>query len=164
MARPFLDLSSGFKTCPRCKVKKALSEFHRSQTNYHGITVYCKQCSYEKHAAYINKSPKHKARAAERAREWREKNPERERDNGRKSRYGMAKGAYAEMLAAQEHKCAICRSPDPGGRGSFHVDHCHSTGRIRGLLCHGCNVSIGHFQNDPNILRAAIDYLNRTKC
>jgi hypothetical protein len=161
MARPFLDLSSGFKTCPRCKIEKALNEFHKSRTSYHGITVYCKQCSFEKHRAFIQK-PGQKKRAAERSREWRAKNPERQRDHELKSAYGLPHGTYERMLEAQDSSCAICKTKEPGGRGCFHLDHCHSTGTVRGLLCHHCNIGIGHLGHDPERLQSAIRYLIQT--
>lgn len=63
------------------------------------------------------------------------------------------------MLSAQGGTCAICKSPDPKGKGKFHVDHCHSTGRVRGLLCHACNLALGHMHDDPVRLREAALYL-----
>lgn len=64
------------------------------------------------------------------------------------------------MLEAQGGKCAICGG-EPGGRWKrqFHVDHNHTTGAIRKLLCHGCNAGIGNFGEDPARLLAAIAYL-----
>jgi|SRR6185369_1770073 hypothetical protein len=161
MARPFLDLSSGFKTCPKCKVEKALSEFHKSKSSVHGITVYCKQCSGEKHKTYMQ-GDEQKAQAAKRSREWRANNPERQRDLERRANYGVEPGTYDRMLKEQNGQCAICRTPDPGGRGCFHIDHCHSTKQIRGLLCHHCNVGIGHMGHDPDRLRAAVHYLTKS--
>jgi hypothetical protein len=63
------------------------------------------------------------------------------------------------MLEAQGGRCAICRSDKPGGRGRFAVDHCHSSGRVRGLLCVACNAGLGQFRDDPDLLRAAVAYL-----
>lgn len=64
------------------------------------------------------------------------------------------------MLDAQGGGCAICGERNPKGKHSgFHVDHCHKTGRVRGILCHGCNVSLGHFKDDPALLRRAAEYV-----
>jgi hypothetical protein len=73
------------------------------------------------------------------------------------------------MLAAQGGGCAICGATEPGGRGTFHVDHdhgcCAGTNRktcgscVRGLLCNGCNIGLGAFADDTTRLAAAIAYL-----
>jgi hypothetical protein len=75
--------------------------------------------------------------------------------------YGLTEQQYAAMLAAQGDRCAICRTDTPGGKGGWHTDHDHGTGKVRGLLCHNCNLMVGHAQDDPAILRAAVDYLMR---
>ena len=61
------------------------------------------------------------------------------------------------MLAEQEGGCAICGEPPK--TSALHVDHCHDTGRVRGLLCFRCNSALGNFREDPAILTAALDYL-----
>jgi hypothetical protein len=76
-----------------------------------------------------------------------------------KKNYGISLADFRQMRATQGHKCAICGTSDPGGKGEFHVDHCHDTGAVRGLLCHGCNVGIGHLSHDIGRLAAAIAYL-----
>ena len=63
------------------------------------------------------------------------------------------------MLEEQGGACAICRSTSPGGKGRFHVDHDHVTQEIRGLLCHGCNTTLGQVKDSPAALRAAAEYL-----
>jgi predicted nucleic acid-binding Zn ribbon protein len=78
------------------------------------------------------------------------------------ARLGLEPGDYERLLVAQEGRCAICGATEPGGRGGrFHVDHDHATGRVRGLLCHGCNVGIGMLHDDPAVMRAAISYVER---
>jgi hypothetical protein len=67
------------------------------------------------------------------------------------------------MLEAQDYKCAICGVLDvvAPGNGALAVDHCHETGRVRGLLCSICNTSLGGFRDDPELLQRAVNYLNR---
>lgn len=77
--------------------------------------------------------------------------------------YGITLSDYDEMLEVQGGICAICGTEDPKGRGRFHVDHDHNTGAVRGLLCHGCNTSLGHFKDDEDKLLAAVDYLRKYK-
>lgn len=95
---------------------------------------------------------------------------QRERDKQRgprrkgqrlKKRYGITEAQRDEMFAAQGSQCAICSSPDPiGGNGKWHVDHCHNTGRVRGVLCPSCNIGLGKFRDSPTFLSKAIEYLN----
>lgn len=69
--------------------------------------------------------------------------------------YGISLADYEAMLVAQDDRCAICG--DSGRRLS--VDHDHETGVVRGLLCPNCNLGLGHFQDRPDLLRAAVDYI-----
>lgn len=154
-----LDLSSGLKTCARCQTEKPLAEFGKSSRTKLGVAVYCKRCMSERHDKWRRANLK---KAAEDQKRRRHADPERFREYERKAAYGLQPGEYARILAEQDGKCAICRRASNNGRGHFHVDHCHDGGQVRGLLCHGCNVSLGHFQHNTAVLEAAISYLNRT--
>ena len=61
------------------------------------------------------------------------------------------------IYSASKGVCEICGSAP--GKGKLALDHCHTTGHIRGLLCLSCNVALGHFRDDPDRLRRAIKYL-----
>lgn len=82
-------------------------------------------------------------------------------------RHGLTVNGYEELLATQGHGCAICGITEPGGRGTWHIDHdhaccesVHSCGKcVRGLLCQSCNFLIGHAHEDPAVLAAAVRYL-----
>jgi hypothetical protein len=76
-----------------------------------------------------------------------------------KKKYGLTIADYNKMLGLQNGKCAICCISESKGRGGFHVDHCHTTNKVRGLLCHSCNTGLGHFRDDIEILDAAAKYL-----
>jgi hypothetical protein len=74
---------------------------------------------------------------------------------------GLTEGEYLDLLSKQDGRCAICKTDEPWGRSrTWHVDHDHESGRVRGLLCSKCNRGIGYFQDDVNRLAAAIVYLN----
>lgn len=78
-------------------------------------------------------------------------------------KYGLVPGEFERMLADQDGRCAICRTDKPGGRFTMmHVDHCHTTGKVRGLLCNNCNPLLGRAKDSPAVLRAAAAYLERT--
>ena len=79
-----------------------------------------------------------------------------------KKAYGITLERYDEILAAQNGVCAICERKTSGGPSKMnylHVDHCHDTKQVRGLLCHKCNIGIGHLNHDPITLVAALKYL-----
>ncbi len=73
-----------------------------------------------------------------------------------KSRYGITETAYEVMLERQEGCCAICGKREVK---RLVIDHCHTTGRVRGLLCDDCNLGISRFGEDPAIFQRALDYL-----
>jgi hypothetical protein len=73
---------------------------------------------------------------------------------------GITLDDYQEILKRQGGVCAICRTSDCGPVARrFSIDHCHKTGKVRGLLCHRCNLGIGHFDDSIELLRVAIAYL-----
>jgi Recombination endonuclease VII len=75
----------------------------------------------------------------------------------RQRKYGITPEEFGALAAAQNHRCAICdRAIEP-----LCIDHDHHSGKIRGLLCNGCNVSIGYLGEDPARLRAAAHYVER---
>jgi len=79
----------------------------------------------------------------------------------RRRLYGISPEEFDELVALQEGQCAICRGDEPGGKGNWHVDHDHETGRIRGLLCGDCNLGLGKFRDRPDLLELAAAYLRR---
>jgi hypothetical protein len=81
------------------------------------------------------------------------------RDHDLRKLYGLEVEVYLEMFAKQGSVCKICRRPKLVGEREFHVDHDHSTGEIRGILCSHCNVGLGYFKNDATRLRIAAEYI-----
>ena len=79
-----------------------------------------------------------------------------------KKLYGIEPEQYKQMHVDQDGKCAIC-GVEPKTKRGLHIDHCHDTGVIRGLLCGGCNTGIGLLQENPEIMTKAIEYLLRSK-
>jgi len=82
-----------------------------------------------------------------------------------KKKYGIDENGYQSLLASQGGCCAICKTTDPHGRrhNRFHVDHCHKSKAVRGLLCSRCNMGIGSFLDDVELMKKAIDYLVKSK-
>lgn len=150
----------GFKTCNRCKELKPVGDYYAKAATWDGLDKRCKTCSAKLHTDWRLKNLD---KMADASRRWRTENPERSRDHSLKHNYGIEIGTYDRMFAAQGGQCAICKTRSTGRHARFHVDHCHDTGKVRGLLCHGCNVSLGHFKHDVEVLQAAIIYLAETK-
>lgn len=109
---------------------------------------------------------RHRERLLEKSRVWRENNRGRMQEYNRRVQlrrfYGMTVEEFNEMLVAQDGACGICVRPLERGLKT-HVDHSHKTGLVRGLLCDACNVGLGRFKDDPEVLRRAIDYLLRVQ-
>jgi hypothetical protein len=72
--------------------------------------------------------------------------------------YGLTPETFAALIAAQNNCCAICENPLPKGLHR-HIDHCHKTGRVRGVLCQRCNVLLGFALENPRTLERAVAYL-----
>lgn len=94
------------------------------------------------------------ARNGQKVLQWRQ---ERARRTNRQKRYGLPESEFERLGAEQGGKCAICGTVPP----RLHVDHHHGTGDIRALLCFHCNAGLGHFKDDPELMRLAADYLGR---
>jgi hypothetical protein len=89
-----------------------------------------------------------------------ENNPTKSKEYALKYKYGITLEDYNIMLFEQDGCCAICGIHHTEIKKSLHVDHCHTTGKVRGLLCYSCNTILGHAQDDINILKKTIKYLN----
>jgi hypothetical protein len=78
-----------------------------------------------------------------------------------KRTYGIDAETYYEMLAKQDHKCAICGTEGNNSinKTKMFIDHCHDSGEVRGLLCSKCNMALGNFNDDIDTLKNAINYL-----
>ena len=86
---------------------------------------------------------------------------ERNRRYNLKKLYGVTPEQVDAMRVAQDGACAICRETLMGGRQEA-VDHCHRSGRVRGILCKDCNTGIGHLRDSPELMRRAAAYLSLT--
>lgn len=75
--------------------------------------------------------------------------------------YGITLEQYNEMFEAQGGRCAICKSDNPGSKNGWALDHCHTTKRVRAILCNLCNLMLGHSKDSVETHKAAIAYLNQ---
>ncbi len=112
---------------------------------------------------YINETQEDRAKRRESNARFCALHPERRKEIKRKSRlkytYGLTPEQYEELFRSQEHSCACCKSKSPGSKRGWHIDHCHATGMVRGILCHPCNLMIGNARDNEQILLDAVSYL-----
>lgn len=96
---------------------------------------------------------------------WRENNRERNAATFRKwymkKQYGITVEEYDEMLARAENKCEICGVHQKDLKKKLVIDHCHDTGKLRGMLCHACNLAIGKLGDSYEKVKRATDYLKK---
>jgi hypothetical protein len=99
--------------------------------------------------------------------EYYKKNRKKRLANAERSRlkntYGLTEQSYKNMFVSQDYRCAICNTHQDEIHRKLHVDHCHESGKVRGLLCNDCNRGLGSFKDDLGRMTAAIRYLENSK-
>jgi len=135
------------KTCNVCETARPLSDFGVRKTGRIGdLIMPCKPCKVKVHRQKRRANPAHFLKI--------------ERKSKFKNQYGITVEKYDEMLKAQGGGCGICGSKTPSTRTTyFAVDHCHTTGKVRGLLCTKCNRGLGLFNDRSDLLKLATTYL-----
>jgi hypothetical protein len=154
------------KKCSKCDLTLSVDNFYtvrRKDRPNSYLSSACKECinnatrTKRKRAgdAYLKKE-------AERKRNAYHKNKQRHCEKNREKHlwlnYGMTIDDYERLLSWQDNRCAICTS-EFSSPATTHVDHDHSTGHVRGILCHHCNTGIGLFKDSIENLTNAISYL-----
>lgn len=107
-------------------------------------------------ARYRNKN---RESIRERMNAWNKANKDKRKHYALKEKYGISLENYNEMLMAQKECCKICNRHQSLFTRSLNVDHCHKTGKVRGLLCKDCNLLLGKVRDDVSVLKEAIKYL-----
>lgn len=160
------------RACNKCGVVKPLTGFNKSANGKYGRRSNCRDCQRRYRSGY---TAKNRERLREEQRRWRQENPDYHRrynnsperkkwirDWTLRDKYGISLEDYEAMKVAQENRCAICARVFGKEKGSVaNVDHCHTTGRVRGLLCGDCNRGIGLMGDDAARVRSAAGYLER---
>ena len=171
------------KKCSKCGLEKPLALFYKQPLGKFGLMAHCKVCSNNYHTEWINKKynkvcpscskelPRgafHKARdrfsgLASHCKECRAKrypyDPAAHRKVHLRNRYGLEWESYISLFLSQNERCKICGSKLDLTNKDTHLDHCHTTGKVRAFLCRGCNLGIGAFKEDIKKLKLAVTYL-----
>ena len=144
---PHRPLIEGKKECSKCRNNFYADEFGLSTRAVDSINSWCKLC-----------------RSAD-SRRWFKQNKEKGAHTRWlwkiKTKYNMTQAVYDEMLERQSFLCGICGGT-ASPRGHFDIDHDHSTGTVRGLLCRACNQGLGLILDDISIIGHLIQYLDNT--
>jgi hypothetical protein len=112
---------------------------------------------YQRNKRYYENN---REREIERAKLQYRENPELSREKLLKRRFGITFKKYDEMLKSQNGVCAICQSSCRSGK-NLSVDHCHKTGKVRGLLCVDCNLGIANLKESQEIFKKAAEYVEK---
>jgi hypothetical protein len=163
-------LSDGItKTCSTCYIEKPVVEFSRQSIRPDGLNITCKICLKARHDVRY-KDPVKRQRMRDSGARWRERNPDADADKRLRRVYGITLAEYNELFEAQGGVCALCKKGESTkrmkkgeGRERLAVDHCHDTGRVRGLLCFKCNTAIGSLGDTEEDAQRVVDYLSSSQ-
>ena len=135
------------RVCSRCGLPKTW--YYEDRRRSSGLQAQCRDCQVEANRLrYASKSDIERASIIQQVKARRDRR-----------RYGLPKGGRDKILQAQGYKCALCGTPDPGSKKDWHVDHDHTTGAVRGILCARCNRGLGHLGDTAEGLKAALAYV-----
>lgn len=168
------------KVCKKCNLEKELAYFYKDKGVKDGHRNQCRICDIEKSSKWNKSNPD---AHAEHERNHRDHNPDIVKENKArhtknnpeaikntylKCTYGLSLEELNLLKALQDNKCAVCGKHETaihanGNIKSLSIDHCHETGKVRGLLCNNCNTAEGLLKGNSSIIRKLADYVDKHK-
>lgn len=152
------------KQCKKCKEIKDLTCFSVDKFNRDGLRSKCKKCrSLDSKEWHKNNKEKVKINSAQ----WYKNNPEKALERSLKQRYNISLETFKKLLSNQNNVCAICQQSETaidtrlGKPRMLAVDHCHTTGKVRGLLCTGCNAALGFIKENAERALKLANYIKQ---
>ena len=157
------------KICGKCKAEKPFFEFGKKGNGYQSYCVPCRRIAQKE---WLEADPERKKKAVQRAKKWSINNPEKRKEHRKKyiekyperiskqrleqrlKVYGLTIQQYQSMLHNQNNCCAICKKEK-----KLWIDHNHSTGKVRALLCPSCNSIVGYLETYKEIICVAERYI-----
>lgn len=163
------------KRCSKCGIVKEVGSFGRHSQAKDGLRHWCKECNnaakradyaahQERYRQYYEDNYEHRSKIK---RVWRNQNPDNvkaARNRHLVSKYGITLDEYKVMFDKNDGRCYSCGEIETVIDSRSHkvrclqVDHCHDTGRVRGLLCTRCNLALGYLLNDPAKIERLLKY------
>lgn len=151
------------KTCTKCNKILPHIEFYKDKAHVDGRRTSCRSCDKIKAQNWNKANPtKHKLHQDN----FKELNSEKVKQHEKKYRlslYNLEASEYNQMFTNQNGCCLICKRHQSQFRKSLSVDHCHKTGKVRGLLCQNCNSALGFLEDEVTRFKSAIEYLEKFK-
>lgn len=138
-------MAPSIKTCSACKRSLPIDQFGQCSGYRDGRRGQCNACRTAYQAQRLLRDPSKRKTKAQ------------IRKNDLQQRYRLSPEEYDRILASQGERCSICEK-----KAQLHVDHCHKTGRVRGLLCFACNLALGRVGDDLEGIGRFVRYLERT--
>lgn len=150
------------KPCLKCGCAKTPTNTSIDKRRNDGLCIYCKHClKKQRNTPEAIKSRKEKQK------EYYTKNKNtiliNTREYNLKKKFNILEEDYLSILKLQNYSCEICGKNEKEFVRRLAVDHCHSTGKIRGLLCHNCNTGLGKLGDSIESLTKALNYLKESK-
>lgn len=164
------------KSCNRCKEEKNFTEFYKNSNASDGLKSICKSCTSKTAKQYYDKNAvKERNRAKttyflnketisnKRKEQW--KVNESRRKKNRLKPYNITQEELDLLFLNSDYKCNICGLSKEDHfklyKRDLYIDHCHVTNKVRGILCHHCNLGLGNFKDSTSLLSKAIIYLKK---
>ena len=152
------------KKCGRCKQEKPVDRFFkRNRRGRKEHQNYCKKCSRKVVKKFVKENSEFREKQSKYLKEYWQTDTAKYKDRLRsvKKLYGITEEEYIELMDKQNGVCPICKESlvKPDDKRNPYVDHCHTTGMVRGLLHHKCNTFLGFADTDQRILRWSQEYL-----
>ena len=164
------------KKCNKCLINKDLNSFYNNKASKDGKTTYCKECINNRQRIWRENNQDHnknyhiknKETISKRKKKTndiyysKKETKDKVREYYLVNTHGITLDVYNYMLEKQEGCCSICGIHiSELGVENLYVDHNHKNGNVRGLLCSNCNLGIGHFKDNIDLLENAIKYLKQ---
>lgn len=148
--------------CTKCKETKTRVEMSLDASRRDGISSWCKLCRAVSSRKWGQNNPD-KVKEQSKQKRLKPFNPTQARDYILKYRYDLSLEDYNNKLKNQNYSCAICKRDSREMTYYLHVDHNHTTGKVRGLLCSPCNTYLGYIRDNPEVYHNGLTYLEAYK-
>lgn len=150
------------KYCPGCQKTKNVRNFHKHKNKPDGLASWCKECANGNSRRWAKSNKERRARVGQ---TYYEQNKDKVKAKRIEREYGLSPDEHKRMKKEQNNLCKLCGKPETGINGTsgevqeLCVDHCHETGKVRGLLCRRCNHLIACLGDTEQSIEKVLEYM-----